>query len=326
MQLRHTHGLLLAAWMSAALFCTSAAAQTKPDPKALDSAAGAYDEGVEAFDRAEYKRAVLAFLRADSLVPSDEALSNAITAAVRGGEHLMVTLAAKRAIARQGADPTLVTRARRALAFAASKLAQLELSCEPMPCGISLDGETVPTGERYVLPGNHELVAIAGDAKKVQRQLDLVAGTTYRVLIRTTDASAGAQLLELTSRKQGGSVTPVEAGALDRRNRFERQPRDSSGSGLPPWTFYTGAAISVVLVGITTWSGLDALAAKDDLGDAPREADRDAALDKIHRTDVLVGASAVSVAATLYLGLFAVDWGGTQATAGPGWVGVQGRF
>ncbi|MCA9639558.1 MAG: hypothetical protein H6718_01815 [Polyangiaceae bacterium] len=301
-------------------------AQAKPaNEQALDAAAAAYDEGVEAFDRAEYKRAVVAFLRADSLIPSDEALSNAITAGVRGGEHLMVTQAAQRAIARQGTDPKLVTRARRALAFAGSKLAQLDLSCEPLPCGIALDGEVVTAGARYVLPGNHELVAIAGDGQRNQKQLDLVAGTRYRVLIRTTDAKAGEQLLELSSQQQGAAVKPVEAGSLDRKNRFDRQP-DSVGGGLPPWTFYTGAALSVVLLGVTTWSGLDALAAKNDLGRAPREEDRDAALDKIHRTDILVGATAVSVAATLYLGLFAVDWGDAEVSASLGWVQLRGRF
>ncbi|MGE0323089.1 MAG: hypothetical protein AB7S68_12335 [Polyangiaceae bacterium] len=293
--------------------------------QALNAAAAAYDEGVEAFDRAEYRRAASAFLRADSLIPSDEALSNAITAGVRGGEHLMVTLAAERAIARKGADPKLVTRARQALAFAGSKLAQLELSCEPLPCGIALDGEVVASGSRYVLPGNHELVAIARDGQRNEKQLDLVAGTTYRVLIRTTDAAAGEELLELSSKQRDAGAKPVDAGTLDRRNRFDRQP-DSVQSGLPPWTFYAGAALSVVLVGVTTWSGLDALAAKNDLGTAPREEDRQSALDKIHRTDILVGATAVSVVATLYLGLFAVDWGDTEASAGLGWVQLRGRF
>lgn len=329
MRLRPFLHLLCSSCLIAGFFTVPRAAHAQAKPtteQALDAAASAYDEGVEAFDRAEYKRAVLAFLRADALVPSDDALSNAITAAVRGGEHLMVTLAAERAIARQGADPKLVTRARKALAFASSKLAQLVLTCEPLPCGIALDGDVVASGSRYVLPGNHELVAIARDGRRNQRQLDLVAGTTYRVLIRTTDADAGEEQLELSSERRGADARPIEAGALDRRNRFERGPKDSPSSGLPPWTFYTGAAISVVLIGVTTWSGLDALAAKNDLGDAPREADRDAALDKIQRTDILVGASAVSVAATLYLGLFAVDWGTTRATAGPGFFQVRGRF
>ncbi|MCA9628711.1 MAG: hypothetical protein KC766_13630, partial [Myxococcales bacterium] len=211
MKFRHIASLMCSLGSMAALGSSAsvASAQTQPPAKnAMDAAATAYDEGVEAFDRAEYKRAVLAFLRADSLVPSEEALSNAITAAVRGGEHLMVTQAAERAIARPGVDAKLATRARRALAFAGSKLAQLDLSCEPLPCGIAVDGEVVAPGERFVLPGNHELVAIARDGQRNQKQLDLVAGTTYRVLIRTTDADAGEKLIELSSQRQQASVKP----------------------------------------------------------------------------------------------------------------------
>ena len=61
------------------------------------SAAAAFDEGVTRFDHADYVAAARAFLMADDLSPSADALTNAISAARRGNDHLVVVKAAERA-------------------------------------------------------------------------------------------------------------------------------------------------------------------------------------------------------------------------------------
>src|SRR6185369_13229320 len=96
-----------------------------------------------------------AFLEADRLAPSTQAITNAIAAARRANDHLLVMRAAERAIARGDA----LTRAREALSEAAGKLARLELGCEATPCSLSVDGEPSPPGSRYMLPGAHRIRA-----------------------------------------------------------------------------------------------------------------------------------------------------------------------
>src|SRR5580704_9683553 len=164
----------LALVLASALMAPAARA----DPGASDRqrAAAAFDEGVTRYDHAEFAEAARAFLEADRLSPSAVALSNAIGAAKRAGDNLLVARTAEKAIARGDA----VVEARAALADAATRLARLELGCEATPCALTLDGEGVD-GAAYVLPGTHRIEARGqGDAAAEERVVT-VAGATYRI-------------------------------------------------------------------------------------------------------------------------------------------------
>src|SRR5512140_2623548 len=65
---------------------------------ARERAAKAFDEAVKLYERAAYVEAARAFLRADTEAPSADALSNALAAARRANDHLLVVQIATRAL------------------------------------------------------------------------------------------------------------------------------------------------------------------------------------------------------------------------------------
>jgi hypothetical protein len=88
----------------------------------------------------------------------------------------------------------------------------------------------------------------------------------------------------------------------------------------PAWprpVFYAGAVATGALVGVTIWSGIDALRAKQSL--AGTEEGNDDVRARAHRTDALLASSVLVGAATAYVGLVWVDWrkhpSGPQAAA-----------
>lgn len=262
---------------------------------ARSQAAAAYDRGVAHFNRGEFEEAAQAFLRADELVPSDDALGNAITAADRAGDHLLVVHAAERAV---GRDPSsaLAASARKAQADSARHLARVELGCQPGPCTITFDGEANAPGSHYVLPGTHKALATSG-AARAEQSLDLEPGATYRVVLHPVTPGSTRHAAEITR-----SAPPA-------------RDRSAASKPLPPAVFYVGVGATVVLAGATTWSGLDTLSAKHALPDRPTTAQVDAVKSRILRTDILLGGSVIAAALTTWAGVSLVDWNGGTASA-----------
>lgn len=272
------------------------AARAAPSATDKARAAAAYDEGVKHFDRAEYRAAARAFLKADSVLPSADAVENAIVAARKASDYLLVVQAAQRAEARAPDNAKLAAEARAALAEAAPHLARVRLGCDTAPCHLVLDGDPVSAGSRYLLPGTHSVSAVAGKAR-AQRDLALNAGATYRVVLHPV-APDKPSLAETTPAPQKSAPSP-----------------DKSRPPLPPAAFYVGAAVTVGLVAATTWSGLDALSAKRDLPGDYTPDQGDDVRSRMRRTDYLLGGAVVAGAATAWMGLSLVDWGGGKARA-----------
>lgn len=70
--------------------------------------------------------------------------------------------------------------------------------------------------------------------------------------------------------------------------------------------FYAGAVATGALVGVTIWSGIDALHARNQLPGT--QAQNDEVTARAHRTDALLASSVVVGAATAYVGLAWIDW------------------
>lgn len=289
-----------------ALFATQSAHGQPTDSKV--SAASAFDRGVAAFEKADYAAAARAFLLADAAVPNPDALSNALVAAERAGEHLLVVEAAERATSREETSPELAARARQALRVAAQKLSLVELSCQPTPCALRVDGTEVIAGERYLLPGTHRFEAIGAAGGRVEENLKLDVGARYRVVLHWVEQ--GTQPRATTVQRTSG---PPAAAA---RPAAEPEPRDrgpSRSRPLSPTVFYVGVGASVVLAGITTWSGLDTLTKKRELGAAPTTKQVDGVEGRVVRTDVLLAGTVLVTGATVLAGLTLVDWGSDSA-------------
>ncbi len=296
--------------------CAFLFAQTaRAAPSAADKAraAAAYDQGVKHFDGAEYRQAALAFLKADSIVPSADALDNAIVAARKAGDYLLVVRAAQRAEAR-APGAKLAAEARAALAEAAPHLARVELGCDVAPCHLVLDTDPVSAGSRYLLPGTHSVDAVA-DKARAHRDLALDAGATYRVVLHP--------------------VAPATSAAAPQAALPQKRPApppDTSHPPLPPAAFYVGAAVTLGLAAAATWSGLDALSARRKLPPDYSTAQGDDVRSRMRRTDYLLGGAVVAGAVTAWMGISLVDWGGGKAsaailpTAHGAFGSVQGRF
>lgn len=294
-----TRRALIASAVGFALSSGAFAARAAPSAADRARAAAAYDEGVQHFDRAEYQQAARSFLQADSILPSADAVENAIVAARKANDHLLVVQAAQRAEARAPDNARLAAEARAALAEAAPHLARIELGCDAASCHLVLDGDPASPGSRYLLPGTHNVDAVAGSAH-AHRDLALNAGATYRVVLHPV-ASSG--------RPDARTAAPAKA------PQQSAPPRDTSRRPLPPAAFYVGAAVTLGLTAATGWSGLDALSAKRDLPADYAPAQGDDVRSRMRRTDFVLAGAVVAGAVTAWMGLSLVDWGGRKASA-----------
>jgi hypothetical protein len=298
------HHLLTVAVLA---FCSSSSRVALADD-ARDRAAKAFDEGVQAYDRAAYADAARAFLRADEALPSADALSNALAAAHRAGDHMLVVRIATRAIAREAREPALAVKARQALADAATHLSKIGLGCEPTPCTLSLDGEPAERGFRYVMPGTHAVAADAAGGAHAEESLNLAAGAQYRVVLHPTKPGETARKSDVKAEKTPAAKAPARHDEAPTRDRGSDRP-------LPPALFYAGVGLTLGLAGVTTWSGIDAISAKSDLPARPTTGEVDDVRGKARRTDVLLGVTLLVGAATAYAGIALVDFGGRSRGA-----------
>ncbi len=272
-------------------------AEDAVDPKRR--AAGLFVQGVRQYSQANFDEAARNFLEADALVPSSRALTNAISAARQSNNHLLVARAAQRALARPGIEPETATLAREALADAARSLSLVDVRCSPEPCTLTLDGEPTAPGVQYVLPGTHDFAAVGAQGRRVTEHMSTAAGTSYRIALQHTDEAAPPG-------------TP--------REQSSAQPRDAvapAAKPLPPLVFWIGAAGTAGLVGLTTWSGLDALSEKSDResNGAYSDEDRDEIGRRARRTNYFLAGAAVVGGATAVAGIWFVDWGSRAKTA-----------
>lgn len=279
---------------------TSSTDRQSAIPSSEGDAARAFEEGVQQFRRADYVAAAAAFLRADELAPSPEALENAIAAARRANDHLLVVTISRRALAREKASSPLAASAREALALAERHLSRLDLGCvATTPCALVLDGSSVNPGTVHVLPGLHTVSASTTRGETAELRLEAAAGASYRLQLRP--------VVEAAPRP---AAAPLPTRADDEANAA-RKP-------LPPTAFWTSLGVTAAVAGVTTWSGIDTLRARDGLPDAPTRAELDDVRGRIRRTDVLLVVTAALAAITAYGGFALVDWQTAPASAAQG--------
>jgi hypothetical protein len=249
-------------------------------------AAAAFDEGVRLYRDADFGGAARAFLRADAAAANAEAARNAVVAARRAADDRLLAEAATRAIERGAADASLARVGREALAEAAAKLARLELACSAPGCAIEIDGEPVATPTAYALPGTHRLTATSPERLRAEQVVSVRAGLSYRFHF--------------------DPALPV-APAAPRATRPPAAAPESPG-GLSPVVFFVGLGVTSMLAGLTVWSGVDAIAARDNLPNPPTTPERDDVLARARRTDVLLGGAVATGAVTAALAIWFVRW------------------
>lgn len=303
----------------AAMLATETQAHAEAPKTDRAAAARAFDDAVARFDQADYAGAARAFLRADDFAPSTDALHNAIAAARKANDHLLVVTAAERAISRPNERQELVTEAREALVVAARSLAQVDLSCTPAPCKLLVDDKPSASGKHYVLPGAYSAVAISEDGNRTEERLTLAAGVSYAVVIHAVKTGEATRAAAVSTRPADAAAAPPEAERPKERARTEARADESpraSNKPFSPTVFYVGAGVTAVLIGLNVWSGIDTLSAKDNLPSRPTTSDLDEVRAKETRSNVIFGSVLLVGGATALAGFLWVDWGGGSVAAG----------
>jgi hypothetical protein len=185
-----------------------------------------------------------------------------------------------------------------------------------------LDGTAIQLGRVYSLPGAYVLRAEGPNGSSAEERLRTNAGVTYRVVLHP-EAAPGAPSAN-TAVAPGTSSTA----AADQRSTAasDAEKEHKKTRPLSPPVFYAAAAVSVVLIGLTTWSGIDTLKAKSDLGEQPKQKDLDAVESRVLRTDLLLAGSAILSGFTVYSAFFLVDFDNKNAAPAGATLGLRGRF
>jgi hypothetical protein len=249
----------------------------RAQPGNIGAAREAYDRGAAAYDAGDYPLAVAQLARADALVPSDVALELALKAAVKANDPVQTMDLAKRAEAR--ASPSLRATREDAVNRMASRVGRIVVQCSA--CTATIDGSPATVGEpRWALVGHHDVVVEHRDGQRRTHPAKVEAGATAVV----------------------SAATPAPAAAL------ATTPAAEPDRGVSPTWFWVPAGLSVVLTAATIGSAIDTKNKYDDFTRSPSQAGSDAGVSSQLRTNLLIGATSVSVLATAIVGLFLVRW------------------
>jgi hypothetical protein len=83
---------------------------------------------------------------------------------------------------------------------------------------------------------------------------------------------------------------------------------EPEASRLPTWVFFGAAGLTAAVAGVTVWSGLDTLSARDDYVADPTEAGYEDGISRQRRTNVLIGVSIGLAVGTAVVGAFLTGW------------------
>lgn len=307
--------LCLLGW--ALLLAEPRVAVAQGDEKA--QAAAKFKAGEKAFKRHEYGVAAKAFEEAYAIAPHPAALFNAATAHQKAGQLVRAANLCARYLRDAPEDDSRREKANALIAELMPKLGRVQV-VDRGAKNVQLDGKDLESETTYVDPGDHLVSGEFGE-KTVQRKLTVVAGSLVKVALDPPKKESSAALEE-----------EVEA----RPPAVEPQADRAREKPLSPTLFYVGLGATLVLGGVTAWSGLDTNSAREEYDQDPTPEGLDEGRGKQRRTNVLLGATAVAGVGTAVVGLFFTNWKGSAKPKptpeeaglllGPGFVGARGRF
>jgi hypothetical protein len=309
----------------------ASAGDAPPSAERLRSAASEYDAGRRAFGEKDYEGAATHFENAFHDAASAAAVRSAIRARRKAGQLARAATLATIAAARYPKDTTTVAVAQEVLREAAKKLHQVTLNCTP-DCGVATDGRAIssedgPQAVFFLEPGSHDVVVSWSSERNKTQTVAAVAGGNDTFSFEAPPVAPPPAAVVV--------VAPPPA-----------TPPSTSTKPLSPIFFYAGAGLTVVALGVTVWSGVDAennpgaaAVKRDCVGQGTSCSEYQQGLSAQLRTNVLIGVSAGLGAATAAVGIFFTNWSGKQAEKPPppvqagfsplpggGAVALSGRF
>jgi hypothetical protein len=274
---------------------------------ARHDAARAFADGTKAFDAGDYTRAAQSFESAYALAPHEDALWNAARAWHKALE--LAKAANLYAQYLQEAPPNAPDRAGATAALRAlsAKLGRIEVHVGAGVDQVRIDDAPLRGTSAYVVPGMHVLRASSAKGPIEQQQV-VKEGETKSVVLA---AAADAPPEPVAPPPPPPPPPPIE------------QPTHSGWSPLVVWI---GGGLTLVLAGVTTWSGLDTVSKLHDFESTPTQDALDDGRGKQTRTNVLIGVTAGVAVLTAAAAIFLVDWKSDTTRVGIGPSGVFGSF
>jgi hypothetical protein len=289
-------GLVLLAALSSTALSSIACAQPADD---VQAAATAFAQGQRAQLRRDYAQAAELFEVADQAAPSPQAIRSAIRNHREAGHRARAATLAALALARE-TDPETRTLAEQTLSALRSELALVRVRCRPA-CGLALDRVavwhvSVESLDVYVDPGMRRIVATWTGRSEALREVELAAGSEH----------------ELTLEPEV-EPPPVEEPIAEPVLEVEPEPRrdtppPSPRGGVHPALFGVLTGLTAVGLGLTIWSGIDTLAARDVYVENPTRERYDAGVELEWRTNGILF-STVALGIATFVTAFFTDWG-----------------
>jgi Tfp pilus assembly protein PilF len=274
----------------------------------------AFASATAAFDRGDYREALRWFETARSAGPHPIITFNVALCLNQLGKPTQAKRELRALLDDPGTPSELRQRASDELSRVVASLAHISLETQAKSSyTIELDGQKAESqGELEVDPGEHRLRVSTPSTTVFEQNVKLAPGERLR--LRVTEQARAIDVVVVPQRERAPAIARSKA-------------------PLPPAVFYAAASASAVLAGVTLWSGLDVNSAYDDYKhDLPnltqREADErvDDGHARERRTNILLGATALSVAATVAIGVFWADLSGGKRAPSVGVSGEGVRF
>lgn len=285
-----------------------------------------FEAGTLAFEQGDFPAASRAFQSALALRPHAVIRYNLALSLARLGQPTAAIQQLSQVLRDPTADKALRTRAEQELRSAQQALARVSfVLSDPSRERVEIDGAPVVVPERGELtfdPGVHHVRVVSGSSILLDQNLEL--SPSERVELRVGERSRRIDIVVVPEAKP--SIVPAR----------DVKPRVATANGLAPAWFYGGLGVTVVLTGLTVWSGIDTNSAFDDYqSDLPMlsQAEADERVRRGHarerRTNWLLAGSVACGAASSALGVWFVDFGGSRRASvvvGPTGIRLRGRF
>jgi hypothetical protein len=297
----------------------AAAGGDAPTVEEIKAAEGDFNRGREAYKAGSYSEAAEYFESADAHAPNDKVIELAIRAREKSGPENLdraATLAGL-ALERYPTNDAIKKLAAPLIERAKPQLLAVTIECNE-PCSL-LDGTRIvhgaPATRRvvYLNPGDHTIRAAWSDDRTDSKNVSGKAGE-----------SAALQFMAPPMPKKEEAPPPPAPTTNTGANPMADQGKPSEAKPFSPIVFWSGLGATVLLGGITTWSGIDTInnPGKDKVRshcNPTPQPDCQSLYDQGRsaqtRTNVLIGATSVVGVATAVIGAFFTDWGGGKEGA-----------
>jgi hypothetical protein len=270
----------------------------------VTAAAKAFSAGQQAELAREWDRAAEFYELADRIAPSPQALRSAAKSHLAAGDQAAAATQAEELLRRYPDDATSTALGAGILQQTTTRLSRWDIACSPA-CTIAIDAAAVATEPRpshvlYSSPGDHRIEAFFSGNRSTTSNVTGTEGGRNDVAFEPPAAAA-------LPKPDASAETPLDA--------HPAPAPETNASGLSPAITFVGVGITAVLGGVTLWSGLDTLGARDDYVAKPSQSGYDDGRTRERRTNLFIGATAVAGAATLGIALFATRWSSKEKDA-----------